>query len=77
MYFGTLPLMIVETSDNRLYSVCETGDPDLAHVWFGIEVKASKRDGYVPKAKARKELVRKAASRVILAPVVDPFARIA
>ena len=57
--------MIIETSDNRLYAVRETGDADLAHVWLGIEVKRTKA-GFVPKAKARQELVRKAASRIIV-----------
>jgi hypothetical protein len=56
--------MIIETSDNRLYSVRETGDPDLAHVWIGVEVKKV-RGAYVPKAKARTELVRKAATRIV------------
>lgn len=56
--------MIIETSDNRFYSVRETGDTALAHVWVGVAVKRTKA-GYVPKAKARNELVRKAACRVV------------
>ena len=56
--------MIIETSDNRLYSVRETGDPDLAHVWIGVEVKKI-RGAYVPKAKARPTLVRKDATRIV------------
>lgn len=56
--------MIIETSDNRLFSVRPTGDANLAHVWFGIEVKKV-RGAYVPKAKARTQLVRKAATRVV------------
>ena len=31
--------MIIETSANRFYQVEETGNPDLAHVWFGRRVK--------------------------------------
>ena len=31
--------MIVETTDNRYYLVHETGNPDLAHVWLGTEVR--------------------------------------
>ncbi len=60
-----LPAMqsIIETTDNRLFRVRETGDADLQHVWVGIEVKRT-RDGYVPRAKAREQLVRKAGSRV-------------
>ncbi len=53
--------MIIETSDNRLFSVRETGDADLAHVWIGIEVK---RNG-TPKAKAREILIRKAGSKIV------------
>lgn len=58
--------MIIESSDNRLYRVEETGDADLAHVWFGIEVKKS-HGAYVPKAKSRRTLVRKDATKVIAA----------
>lgn len=55
---------IIETSANQLYAVRETNDASLAHVWFGVEVKRAK-GGFVPKAKARETLVRKAASKVI------------
>lgn len=58
--------MIIETSANELYRVCETGSPDLTHVWIGIAVKRVKGD-FVPKAKRREELVRKEASRFIAA----------
>lgn len=58
--------MIIETSCNHLYRVEETGDDNLAHVWFGVEVKRV-RGEYVPKVKARKTLVRKEASRVVVA----------
>jgi hypothetical protein len=58
--------MIIETSANQLYRVRETGNPELAHVWFGIPVKRAK-GGFVPKANAREHLVRKAASRVVVA----------
>lgn len=56
--------LIVETSAGQLYRVAETGDPDLAHVWNGIAVKR-KGNGWVDKANARPELVRKAATRII------------
>jgi hypothetical protein len=56
--------MIIETTCNHLYRVRETGDANLAHVWFGIEVKRVK-GAYVPKAKARETLVRKEASRLV------------
>lgn len=56
--------MIIETSANELFQVRETGSPDLEHVWLGIAVKRVKGE-YVPKAKAREILVRKAASRVV------------
>ena len=56
--------MIIETSSNHLYRVRETGDANLAHVWFGIPVKRTKA-GFVPKAKARETLIRKEGSRVV------------
>jgi hypothetical protein len=56
--------MIIETSDNRFYRVTETGQKDLAHVWYGYPAKLTKY-GWTHKANARKELVRKAASRVV------------
>jgi len=60
--------MIIETSDNRFYRVGETGQPDLAHCWYGIAVK--KVGGiFVVTAKAMRasgaELVRKAATRIV------------
>lgn len=67
--------MIIETSDNRFYRVTETGNPDLAHVWFGVAVKKI-RGEWVINTKRKTaggrtvnrsfpELVRKAASRVV------------
>ncbi len=55
---------IIETSANELFQVRETGNADLAHCWVGVAVKRVK-GAYVPKAKAREILVRKAASRVV------------
>lgn len=56
--------MIIETSANELFQVRETGDTDLAHVWIGFPVKRVKGD-YLPKAKARERLIRKAGARVV------------
>jgi hypothetical protein len=56
--------MIIETSCNRFYQVQELNDANLAHVWTGFQVKRVK-GAWVAKAKARVELVRKAASRVV------------
>ena len=67
---GNTP-MIIETSDNRLYSVRETEQADLEHVWFGLPVKRqggnSRRSSPRQKAPrlAHPVLVRKAASRVV------------
>ncbi len=55
---------IAETTCGRLFAVRETGSPDLAHVWHGLEVKRT-RGGFAPKSKAREVLVRKAGSRLI------------
>jgi hypothetical protein len=56
--------LIAETSCGRLFAVRDTGSPDLAHVWHGIEVRRT-RGGFAPKSKARTVLVRKAGSRLI------------
>jgi len=57
-------MTIIETSANQFYRVTETNDPALAHVWRGVEVKRVKGQ-WVDKAKARPQLVRKAASRSV------------
>lgn len=59
--------MIIETSDNRFFSVdpAELTDPNLAHVWLGREVKYSKRDKRWNFKPRRPELVRKAATRIV------------
>lgn len=56
---------VVEDSANQLHLVRETGNPDLAHVWFGIAAKAAKGGGYTPRANAREILVRKKGCRLI------------
>lgn len=58
--------MIIETSCNNFYQVRETNNENLAHVWFGVAVKRVKGE-WVPKAKARQELVRKEDSRIVQA----------
>lgn len=55
--------MIIETTANELYQVTEAG-PGLQHVWSGIPVKLVK-GAYVPKAKAKAHLVRKAGCKVV------------
>ena len=57
--------MIIETSANQLFRVRECSPP-ADHVWIGSEVKRSK-GAFVPKAKARDILVRKAATRLVCA----------
>ena len=60
--------MIIETSANRFYSVVETGNEHLTHVWYGTPVKHTKA-GWVVTAAFRKtgrtELVRKEATKVV------------
>jgi hypothetical protein len=59
---------IIETSDNRLYWVDGTIDPEMPQVWRGFRVTRVKGGGYAPKAgKQRLELVRIAGSRVVRA----------
>ncbi len=56
--------MIIETSANKFYRVTETGNPDLAHVWYGVPVK--KVAGvWISNATSKTELVRKAATRIV------------
>jgi hypothetical protein len=65
--------MIIRDTTGRLYRVIETGDPNLAHLWLGQEVrKASAKMqrlggvNYVAKHPLRApELVRKAATKVV------------
>ena len=48
------PHMIIETTDNRFYLVHETGNPDLAHVWLGTEMRQDRKTGqWVKKANRR------------------------
>ena len=56
--------MIIETSCNRFYRVEETNMLGLEHVWYGVKVKHAKGE-WIDRAGARRELVRKAASRVV------------
>jgi hypothetical protein len=70
--------VIIETSANELYRVRETGNPDLAHLWFGTPVKRVARKvaqiagtpdrfriayDYAPKAEALKANFREHAVR--------------
>lgn len=50
--------MIVLDTAGRLFRVRDTGDANLAHVWFGTEMKRTAA-GYEPKKNARESLVRK------------------
>ena len=56
--------MIIETSCNRFFLVREHANPALAQVWEGIEVKKTKA-GYVPRAKAKWTMVRRAGTRIV------------
>jgi hypothetical protein len=56
--------MIIETSDNRFYSVQPTQDPALDHVWIGFQVKRAKGE-WIACKNSRVGLVRKDASRVV------------
>ncbi len=56
--------LIVEDTATRLFRVRDPDHADVAHVWIGIEVKRL-HAGYVPRAKAREQLVRRAGCRVV------------
>lgn len=58
--------MIIETTAGQKYRVRETNSDDLAHVWFGIEVKKVGAS-YEAKKNAREILVRKAGAVQIAA----------
>jgi hypothetical protein len=54
--------MIIETSANQFFRVTENAATPQA--WIGVAVKLV-RGEFVPKAKARPILVRKAATRIV------------
>jgi len=56
--------MIIETSDNRFYRVIKNINSDLSHCWDAVAVKKV-RGTWVDRARARTELVRKAATRIV------------
>ena len=55
---------IVETTAGQFFRVTETGDPSLAHVWHGVQVKKTKA-GYVDAPKGYTGLVRKAGAKIL------------
>ena len=57
-------MMIIETSDNRLFLVQPFGDEKLAHVWCGLAVKRV-TGGSQPRAGAKAMMVRREASRLV------------
>lgn len=61
--------MIIETSANQLYTVMESNNPDLAHVYLGQPVKRVK-NGFALTADAKKQnkisLVRKLGCKIIV-----------
>lgn len=60
--------MIIETSDNRFYRVRECPDINVTHCWLGTPMKRARGGTFVEKVRAREELVRKAASRIVQQP---------
>jgi hypothetical protein len=57
--------MIIETSANRFYQVTETNIPELAHCWYGFELRRKVGEYIIKRPGERAELVRKAATRVV------------
>ena len=57
--------LIVESSDNRLFAVRETNDPDLAHVFHAIPMKRAKGGGFAVKGDGHMLLLRKAGCRIV------------
>lgn len=61
--------MIVETTANRFYRVNETGDANLAHLWYGTRVRKARghaaTERWVQDNTGRPELVRKAGCRIV------------
>jgi hypothetical protein len=55
---------IIETTAGQFFRVAETGDPNLAHVWSGVQIKKTKA-GYVDMAKGRPGLGRKAGAKIV------------
>jgi hypothetical protein len=55
---------IIQTAAGHHFSVRETADPALDHVWFGTPVRRAK-GSWAPKANACEILIRKDGSRVV------------
>ena len=58
---------IIETSANQLCAVRVLSDPNLAHCWFGVEVKRSK-GAFIPKASPAgrtPHLIRRECTKII------------
>jgi len=56
--------MIIQETNGSYQLVRETGNPDMAHVWFGTEVKKV-AGGFAKKKNAKERLVRKEAATII------------
>jgi hypothetical protein len=60
------PTLIIELTNNTFWQVRETGNPDLAHVWLGVQGRFNKATKiFTPKANRkgsgnRPQLVSKA-----------------
>ena len=50
--------MIIETTDNRFFRVRETGNPDLAHLWVGDEMRFDRKQQCWIKRQSRRGGVR-------------------
>ena len=55
---------IIEDSANALWAVWPTNGADLAHLWFGFQVKRV-GGSFAPKAKARTMLIRRECTKII------------
>ena len=55
---------IIETTDNRLFSVVAIADRTLAHLWLATPVQRENGQ-YVARANVTPTLVRKAGSRIV------------
>lgn len=55
---------IIETTDNRLFSVVEIADPALAHLWLAMLVQRENGQ-YVACIDAVPVVIRRAGSRIV------------
>lgn len=56
---------LIETSANQVFLATDHSDPELSHVWVGVEMKKAKGGSYVEKKNGSTQFVRKLGSKIL------------